>query len=220
MADGGTNFESFSGAPTGQETAQESQEQFRERYRQAQAAIKQIQKDEGKKKQQDDSLAQIIVQFLGEKNRTALFLLISRLVARNIPSDFILALIALIHAPAASAVEQKMLENPHTSTQALEKKENRMFTADQKKRIDAWTNSIISLSTAESRKIIHTAVEPTGEIAAEAVQIFALVLREYLETLGDKGVHLENITAFATAFFATFVKIMKKNTEEQKLIKE
>lgn len=219
MPDGGNNFESFAGAPTGQEAASESQEQFNERYRQAQAAIKQIKKEEKKKKVQDDSLAQIIVQFLQAKNRTALFLLISRLVARNTPSDFILALIALVHSPAASAVEHKLLELPNHPSEALVKT-GTTFTPGQKQRIDAWTDSIIALSKKEADKILYTTIDVTGDIAPEAVQIFALVLREYLETLREDEVRMDNMTAFAQAFFAKFVEIMKQNKEEKFLLQE
>ena len=112
MPEGGNNIESFSGAPQGSEKTQESQEKFSERYRQNQAAIKKGKKDEKKKHDQDESLAAIIVQFLHQTGHTALFLLISRLVARNIPSDLILAIISLIYHPAAKVIQDKMLALP------------------------------------------------------------------------------------------------------------
>jgi hypothetical protein len=149
MSEGGQNFESFAGAQPGAEKAQETQEQFQERYRQAQATIKQIKKEESKKKKQDDSLAKVIVQFLGEENRTAYFLIISRLVAINIPSDFILSLLALIYKPAAEAIDHYIPESNTPSSSDAQQKSTALFSPKEKEKIDFWMQGIMIITEAE-----------------------------------------------------------------------
>ncbi len=83
--------ESFGGLTGGAEQVKETQEKFQEKQQKSQSQQQQDQKQEGKKKQDDNALASVIVQFLNEPKNTSLFLLISRLIAKNIPSNIILA---------------------------------------------------------------------------------------------------------------------------------
>ncbi len=214
MPEGGDHFESFAGAPGGQEKAGESQEQFSERYRQNQAVIQQIRRDEAKKHAQDDSLAEIIVAFLRDPGKSAFFLLISRLVARNIPSDLILAIISLIYAPASEKIEEKLLSlSAGNSLQKTEK--SGPFSPEVKTQIDAWTNTIARICDAEARRILDTATEADGSPTTGLVQIFAMTLREYLEQKHDSEVPFENLQSFGSAFFQKVFSQLKKTVGEK-----
>jgi len=57
----------------------------------------QIQKEEKKAKKKDDGVAQVILQFLTDDQRTHLATLIARLVALDCPSPFILSILSLIN---------------------------------------------------------------------------------------------------------------------------
>jgi len=217
MPEGGNNIESFSGAPQGSEKTQESQEKFSERYRQNQAAIKKGKKDEKKKHDQDESLAAIIVQFLHQTGHTALFLLISRLVARNIPSDLILAIISLIYHPAAKVIQDKMLALPAVKENPTEEKG--LFSPEVKRQIDSWTNSIAAIARAEARRILQTAYEPDSAPNAGLIQLFALVLREFLEKEKAESIEITPLHHFGEAFFSKVFRDLEDIVGKEYLLK-
>lgn len=214
MPEGGNNFESFDGAPGGQEATRESQEKFSEQYRQNQAAIKKIRRDEAKKHAQDDSLATIIVAFLNDPGKSAFFVLVSRLVARNIPSDLILALISLIHAPAAEKIDERLLALPPSKTLSDTGKES-PFSPEVKAQIDSWTNTIARICNAEARRILDTASEADERPTTGLTQLFAVALRDYLEMKHDSEVPFENLKSFGDAFFQKVFVDLKKIAGEK-----
>src|SRR3989338_2538414 len=71
-------------------------EEAKQRFAAAAAAMAQIRREEKRSKKRDDQVARVILQFLAQDSNTHLFLLISRLVARDCPSIFILSIISLI----------------------------------------------------------------------------------------------------------------------------
>ncbi|MBT5468174.1 hypothetical protein HOK40_00595 [Candidatus Peregrinibacteria bacterium] len=71
-------------------------EDAKARFSAAGAAMTQIRKEEKKSKKKDDQVAKVIMQFLQDEKNAHLFTLIARLVARDCPSIFILAIISLI----------------------------------------------------------------------------------------------------------------------------
>lgn len=87
----------------GSSAPEQLSEQAKQRFAAAAAAMQQIQREEKRSKKRDDQVAKAIVQFLGQDEHTHLFLLISRLVARDCPSIFILTILSLIHDAAEQA---------------------------------------------------------------------------------------------------------------------
>src|SRR3989338_8797691 len=81
-------------------------EEAKQRFAAAAAAMQHIKKEEKKSKKRDDQVAQVIIQFLGEERHARLFVLISRLVARDCPSIFILAILSLTHEKSLQTVEE------------------------------------------------------------------------------------------------------------------
>jgi len=213
------DFESFAGAPTGKETAGESQEKFSERYRQNQAAIKKIRRDEKKKKAQDDSLAAIISAFLQQKSKSGFFILISRLVAKNVPSDLILAILALDYAPAAEKIDEKLRAMPPENLPAKAEK-NGLFSPATKAEIDAWTNTIARICRAEAKKIWDTARDPDGAPSGGLTQLFAMTLRDFLDKNHGDDLSFENLKKFGNAFFQKVFSDLKKIIGDQFLLKK
>lgn len=212
---GGAGFESFSGSPQGKEKAAEGQEQFSERYRKNQQAIKRIQQEEGKKKQQDDSLAHIIVAFLQQSgtSQSGYFILISRLIARNIPSDIILAILALVYHPAKQTIEDKLLALPAPKDAQAPGKQG-LFSAKMKQSIDSWTNSIVLISVPEARRILLTAQEPDETPNPGLTQLFTIVLRDFLEK-EHENLEFEKLQAFGKAFFLKLFETLRKHSEKE-----
>lgn len=89
---------------------EQASETAREQFAAAAKQGKQQAKDEKRARKRDDSIAKTIIQFLGDESHAHLFPLISRLVARDCPSIFILALLSLIHAPSKVTVEEYVRE--------------------------------------------------------------------------------------------------------------
>jgi len=214
MPEGFGNFEGFTGEGGGKEKTQESNEKFQERYRQAQTQIKQIKREEKRKKQDDNSLASIIVQFLGEKNHTELFVLISQLIAKNVPSDFILAILSLIHNASAHIVDQKFAETilkiqaPSTKG-AFRQGENE---------IQQWIKRIFSTATPQPHKILETCLDKDWQLHTALIQLTSFVLREFLENKHEKEINFENLRNFCKTFLKNLIKKLEYQVHNQGLL--
>jgi hypothetical protein len=208
MAEGGANFESFMGAPQGAEKAQETQEQFQERQRQAAAAAQKAKAEEKKAKAQDDALARLISQFLKNGKRSAHFLLLARLLARNIPSDFLLATIALIEPSIEEYITEKLEHLPPAKN--LQKSEGGVFPPAVKAAIDRWTNGISLIARSEARRLVQTALDSDDVPTSGLTQLFVLVLREYLEANHSDAIPAKNLRAFAELFWQKLFTDLKK----------
>ncbi|MFW6283130.1 MAG: hypothetical protein ACOC1P_03715 [Minisyncoccales bacterium] len=213
MAEGFENFDGL-GPSQGREKAKESDEKFQERYRKQQAAVKKIRKQEANKKQDDDTLAKIIVDFLHDPSYTKHFLLISRLVAENLPSDLILAIIALIYEPARQHIETKFgdkmlqLESPDTAQDY----------GKANLRIDDWVNKIFIVGSAEPHQVIETCLDYEQKIKPQLIQFSALVLRDYLEKFQKKETDFQNITNFSISYWRKLLGQLKAQIDHQKFL--
>lgn len=95
------DFESFSSADNslGSGSTPESFREFQNRMQIAAAQIKLIRAQENRQKQKEDKLAELLSRFIrnlsGNDSHQQLLVLISKLIEKNIPASFILALIIL-----------------------------------------------------------------------------------------------------------------------------
>ncbi len=106
----GAPGEGATGAP------EQLSEEAKARFAAAAAAMQQIRREEKKSKKKDDRVAQVIMKFLGNQQDSHLFMLISRLVARDCPSIFILSIISLIDTESATVVEEYLKETTDKDT--------------------------------------------------------------------------------------------------------
>lgn len=90
------------------EQAREQSEQDKAQQAQASAAAAQQRQQEQRARKRDDGVVHAIVQFLTDDQRTHLSVLIARLVERNCPSSFILAVLSLINDGCLSALEDAL----------------------------------------------------------------------------------------------------------------
>src|SRR5687767_2547972 len=100
----GAPGEGQSGAP------EQLSEQAKQRFAAAAAAMIQIQREEKKSKKRDSRVAKTILQFLQDDKYTHLFVFISRLVAPDFPSVFILAILSLVNEECRTVVKQYLQE--------------------------------------------------------------------------------------------------------------
>ncbi len=235
MADAGGDFELFTG-PAPKEAGEGSDEQFSEEMKKTQQALAQLQKEEGKAKANDHKLASILVQFLSQPENTDLFLLVSRAVANNIPSELILAVISLIDKKAFEEVkvflESSEKQSPSPESKALAIAENKNFQSlspDQKKEIDNWINKINEVSFKKPHRILESVVikkhseNPSKidsvirQISPSLVQLSAFILRNYL-TAQNTSFEFSQLQEFMQAVFVNLVKNLEELVQEQKKI--
>ncbi len=200
-------------APSGQEVTQEAYERFRDQYKKTQAAIKKIKKEEGKKKKQDNALAHIIVQFLSDERFTQFFLLISRIVAKNVPSDIILAVLSLIHQESAKAIEEKKLTLPKED---FTKGQTSSFPPEIKAHISRWTQNIAAVMTAEPHKALETLVNhQSWEMDTHLPELAAAVLQQFFVFKKMDVPPIDNLRGFTNGFFEKILQNLESQVHEQ-----
>jgi len=224
MADPG-DAELFMG-PQPSEKREMSDEQFREEMRKTQAALQQLWQEEGKSRAQDFNLAQIIIRFLSQPENTDLFLLISRVVAQDIPSELILAVISLTDPVAAKQVKSLLAGVPTKALTVTSPSGMESLSPESKKEIDQWI-MVINMAanqkphrTLESllkRKRAETGVPVVYELSTALVQLGAFVLRNYLAH-HNFSPEFERLHDFMQAVFVELVKQLETAVQEQKRI--
>jgi len=227
-------FELFTG-PAPKEKSEMSDEQFRDEMKKTQQALAQLQKEEGKAKANDHKLAQILIRFLSQPENTDLFLLISRTVAQNIPSELILAVISLVDKKASEEVKgylESTKETKPAESKALTVAENKDFhslSPDQKKAIDNWISTINKVAFKKPHRILEALVinkrskspeqanQTVREISPSLVQLSAFILRNYL-TSQNVAFEISRLKEFMQAVFVKLVKELEALVKEQKQI--
>jgi hypothetical protein len=232
MADTGGDFELFTG-PAPKERDEKSDEKFRDEMKRAQQALAQLQKEEGKAKSNDHKLAQILIQFLSQPENTDLFLLISRAIAHDIPSELILAVISLIDKKASEEVKgylESSKKPKSAESKALtiaENKDFRSLSPDQKIAIDKWISVINEVAYKKPHRILENLIitkksefnETTREISPALVQLSAFILRNYLSSQ-NVSFEFPQLKEFMQAVFVNLVKNLEELVKEQKKITE
>lgn len=173
--DGGA--EGVSGAS--EQLSEQAKEQFAENLR----AIKQLRKQERKSRKKDDAVAQIIIQFLGNKQYAHLFVLISRLVARNCSSVFILSILSLIHAEAKLAVEQYLADQyQKTAEQLTAESTNLANTQTDNAIILEWITRIQMVLSLDSEAILRSLMIDEANIDGTLLQLSTFIVQEFYKS--------------------------------------
>lgn len=221
------DFELFAG-PQPSEKREMSDEQFREEMRKAQAALQQLWQEEGKSRAQDFNLAQIIIRFLSQPENTDLFLLISRVVSQDIPSELILAVISLTDPVAAKQV-RSLLTTSERSTALTPVSVGHMesLNPETRKEIDQWILTISQAAMQKPQRSLESLLKrrraevPYGgeplvhEVTPSIVQLSAFVLRNYLARQ-KLNFDFNILHDFMMAVFVELVKLLETTVKEQK----
>ncbi|MBN2087909.1 hypothetical protein JW758_06210 [Candidatus Peregrinibacteria bacterium] len=232
MADTG-DFELFTG-PAPKEAGEDSDEKFSEEMRKTQQALAQLYKEEGQARASDHDLALILVHFLSQPENTDLFLLISRSLAQDIPSELILAVISLIDKKASDKVIGflETTEGQTSETKALtiaDRKDFKSLSPELKKHIDGWIKLINQVAVKKPHRSLESLIikkrssnpEDNGklvrEISPSLVQLASFVLRNFLSA--QKIEHeFDQLQAFIQEVFVNLVRHLEELVEEQKKI--
>lgn len=170
-------------------------ERFQERVKAAAAHIQAIRKEEKKRKKKEDELIKILLKFIKSSDKKDLVLLISRVLERNVPANFILAIILLGNEEiqkevgeylslkaGAQQAEQQVAQQKEPAAQESgapidhgvpEERSLVFFQTDQtmplkvRIEIDKWIRDLIFQASEAPQKLLATAYE-TDQQAEEA----------------------------------------------------
>lgn len=165
-----------------------AREQAAQRFAASQQAAAQQQKDEKKAKKRDDGVAQVILQFLNDAQKTNLATLIARLVARDCPSPFILAVLSLINDKCAETVEEYLKErNIDLSGGSIDQSiipANTALTVEANERMARWMMRMDVTLQMTPDAILNALIVDEQNIDGTILQLSSFVLQTFLEEHG------------------------------------
>lgn len=162
-------------------------EEARARFAGAAAAQQAARKDEKKAKKRDDGVAQMIMQFLSDNQRIHLATLISRLVALDCPSPFLLAILSLVNADCAKVVEEYLAEqgtSTNVDTKAVTALSETKLPVEANENLERWILSMELVLATNPAQILKALLVEEGNIDGTVLQLTTFVLEEFLKTHG------------------------------------
>jgi len=209
-------FESSAPSEDGGNAAEGLSEQAKAKFAAGQAAMVQIQKEEKKAKKKDDGVAQVILQFLTDDQRTHLATLIARLVALDCPSPFILSILSLINDDCRKVVEEYLKEqgSEDAADETLPTVQANELTNDNEA-FAMWIVRMQQVLGSDSQKIIKALLVEDGNIDGTVLQVTAFVLQDYLEQSGKKPQFDEVQALSINILQSVFTKFMEHGHLEE-----
>lgn len=136
------------------EQAEKLNEAYKEKAKASQKASKQLKKDEAKAKVFDDGLWDVIKKFLNDRDKDFIVSLVTWLIEKNVPSDFILAILVpisdLANEKIAMKISEKWIQNLWLSVQIENKFHQQIFD---------WINVIYSVAILEKEGVLETVID-------------------------------------------------------------
>ncbi len=181
--------ESWSPGESGPQVSEQLSEEAKQRFAAAAAAMQQIRREERTSKKKDDQVARVIIQFLDDAQHAHFFVLISRLVARDCPSIFILAILSLIHEESRSEVHhylkergQKSAEETVGETIALTAKGD--LDEQTNRELIEWITRMQLVLSLDPETILLKLMVDEKNIDGTVLQLSSFVLQEYFRNRG------------------------------------
>jgi hypothetical protein len=198
-----TPDEGVRGAP------EELSEEAKARFAAAAAAMQAIRREEKRSKKRDTRVARTIIQFLGDERYTHLFVLISRLVARDCPSIFILSVLSLINDDCLTVVNEYLAEagmgapdiSPDsvqlTKTGELDRKANKMLIE--------WIVRMQMVLAREPENILMRLMVDEQNIDGTVLQLTTFVLQEFFrsDAGGERDIPFEKLHTLTASILQT-----------------
>lgn len=182
-------------------------EEAKQRFAASGAAMQKAKKEEKKSRQKDDQVARAIIQFLGEKDYAHLFVLISRLVGRDCPSIFILAILSLIHEgcqkQCADYLKEQTLKTAHELVDAnMTLVKGGQLDAESNRAMFDWIIRMQMVLSLDSEKILLKLMIDEKNIDGTALQLATFVLQEFFKKQG-KSAPFEKIQPLTASILQT-----------------
>lgn len=199
--------------------SEQAREEARQRFAASQQAAAQQQKEERKAKKRDDNVAQVILQFLTDTQKTHLATLISRLVALNCPSPFLLATLSLINDRCKQAVNdyltEKQIDPASASVDHSIIPANSALTEMANEQLAQWIMRMELTMRIDEDAVLNALVVDDHNIDGTILQLTTFVLQEFL-TAHEKNVPFENLQQLSVGILQSlFQPAMNARMERQ-----
>ena len=164
-------------------------EQAREQFAQAQAGVQAVRKEEKKARKRDDGVAQMILQFLTDTQKTHFATLIARLVAIDCPSPFILAVLSLISDGCKNVVEEYLREKQLAIDENSARETSLMpsgLSSDANAELIQWIMRMEAVLETDSENILRTLLVDEQNIDGTVLQLTTFVFKQFMEEHGKQ----------------------------------
>jgi hypothetical protein len=158
-------------------------EDAKQRFAAAQTAMKALQRDEKRSKKRDDRIAQTIIKFLKDEENAKFFVLISRLVARDCPSIFLVALLSLIDddcqtvfAEFAKENELELPDHAHEKFPVLKISSLDVVAQDE---LLLWITRMQVVLSVKAKDVLQKLIVDEGNLDGTVLQLTTFVLQEF-----------------------------------------
>ncbi len=200
----GVPGEGGSGAP------EQLSEEAKQRFAAAAAAMIAIQREEKRSKKRDSRVARTIIQFLNDDRYAHLFVLISRLVARDCPSVFILAVLSLVNDEANTVIKEYLAEaGQKTDAETVEESTQLMpqgtIDADTNRALVEWITRMQMVLSLETTAILLKLMVDEKNIDGTVLQLATFVLQEFFRSPvgGKREIAFENLQVLTVSILQT-----------------
>ncbi len=202
-----TPGEGAAGAP------EQLSEEAKQRFAAAAAGMQAARREERKSKRRDTRVARAIIQFLGDEKYTHLFVLISRLVARDCPSIFILAILSLIDDDCAAVVREYLTESTgkdssETVSEGLELTQNHALDAQSNKHLVEWITRMQMVLSLETTQILTRLMVDEHNIDGTVLQLTTFVLQDFFQSAegGGREIPFDNLHVFTASILQSIIE--------------
>jgi hypothetical protein len=187
--------------------SEELSEDAKARFAAAGAAMAQMRKEEKKSKKKDDKVAHVILKFLNDAKNSHLFTLISRLVARDCPSIFILAIISLIDEESQKEVAEYLKEmtdkDAHeTVDESMALTKTGEIDAETNRTLIDWITRMQMVLSQAPQQILTKLMIDDKNIDGSVLQLTTFVLQRFFETR-KKAVKFEKLQPLTASILQT-----------------
>ncbi|MEI8230313.1 MAG: hypothetical protein WCG83_04185 [Candidatus Peregrinibacteria bacterium] len=185
-------------------------EEAKARFAAAAAGMQQIKKEEKRSKKRDDQVAKAIIQFLADEDHSHLFVLISRLVARDCPSIFILAILSLIAESCRTTVEDYLKEaqavtpEPDLATAGALVKGGAISAAESHDLI-LWITRMQVVLSLDPQGILMKLMLNEKHVDGTVLQLTTFVLQEFFEAQ-KKEIPFEKLQPLTASILQTVLE--------------
>jgi hypothetical protein len=213
------------GAPDegGGGSAEQLSEEAAQRFAAAAAAGKAAQKDERRAKKRDDGVAQMILRFLTDEQRLHMATLISRLVARDCPSVFLLSVLSLVSPECKTVVEDYLKDKeakgelPEGEMQATNE-----LLAQTDPEFTPWIARMQTVLAFEHTAVLQSLMVDATNLDGTILQLTSFTVQEFLHAKGQDA-PFEKLQALTAAILQTlfqpYLEVLQQHMLEQEAAK-
>lgn len=199
--------------------SEQASEQASQRFAASQQAAAAQQKEEKKARKRDDGVAQVILQFLSDTQKTHLATLIARLVALNCPTPFILSVLSLINDRCSQAVTDYLQEKGIDADSSMPDRSiipvQSALTEEANAKIAAWVTRMDLILRVDEENVLNALIIDEQNIDGTILQLTTFVLQEFL-TSHEKNPAFENLQQLSAGILQSlFQPYMHARMERQ-----